>query len=183
MIFFAFISVLMQVLGDLLVWTVQTSDMSISCREVLQQTRSSHITWPCERYSHSAAAWREQTMVVSGGLGQEVLPLRDIWCFSLEQEKWSELQVTGMLPRYAHTSAVCGNQLILIGGVNTLPGNQPGVCVIDLNTASCTEYALPVSEVFHAGHRHCLPCLVEVRMPEEKSQLAVHQCEQNFTFP
>jgi hypothetical protein len=90
--------------------------------------------------------WREQTMVVSGGLGQEVLPLRDIWYFSLEEEKWSKLHVNGMLPRYSHTSAVCGDQLILIGGVNTLPGNQPGVCVIDLNTASCTEYALPVSE-------------------------------------
>ena len=183
MIFIAFITVLMQVLGDLLVWTVQTSDMSISCREVLQQTHSSHITWPCGRFSHSAAAWREQTMVVSGGLGQEVLPLRDIWFFSLEEEKWSELQVTGMLPRYAHTSAVCGDQLILIGGINTLPGNQPGVCVIDLSAASCTEYALPVSEAFHSGHRRCLPCLVEVRMPEEKSQLAVYQYEQNFTFP
>lgn len=133
-----------KVLGDLLVWTVQTSDMSISCREVLQQTHSSHIAWPCARFSHSAAVWHEQTMVVSGGLGQEVLPLRDIWCFSLEEDTWSELHVNGMLPRYSHTSVVCGDQLILIGGVNTLPANQPGVCVVDLNTASCTEYALPV---------------------------------------
>ncbi|PNF35678.1 tRNA wybutosine-synthesizing protein 4 [Cryptotermes secundus] len=128
-----------KVLGDVVVWTVQASDMTVSCKEVLNQK-----DWPRARFSHSASVWRKQTMVVSGGLGQDVLPLRDIWCFSLEGEMWSELRVDGMLPRYSHTSAVCGDKMILIGGVNTLPGSQPGVCVVDLNTASCTEYALPV---------------------------------------
>lgn len=128
-----------KVLGDVVVWTVQASDLSVICREVLRQKG-----WPCARFSHSAAVWRKQTMVVSGGLGQDVLPLRDIWCFSLEDEQWSELHVDGMLPRYSHTSAVCGDKLILVGGVNTLPGSQPGVCVVDLHTASCTEYTLPV---------------------------------------
>lgn len=130
----------MQVLGDVVVWTVEASDVTVSCREVLCQK-----DWPRARFSHSASVWRKQTMVVSGGLGQDVLPLRDIWCFSLEGEMWSELHVDGMLPRYSHTSAVCGDKMILIGGVNTLPGSQPGVCVVDLNTASCTEYTLPVS--------------------------------------
>jgi hypothetical protein len=129
-----------QVLGDVVVWTVQASDNSVSFREVLCQK-----DWPCARFSHSAAVWRKQAMIVSGGLGQDVLPLRDIWCFSLEEEKWSEFHVDGMLPRYSHTSAVCGDKLILVGGVNTLPGSQPGVCVVDLNTTSCTEYTLPVS--------------------------------------
>lgn len=84
-------------------------------------------------------------MVVTGGLGEDMLPHRDIWCFSLEEETWHELDIAGMLPRYCHTSAVCGDHLFLIGGVNTLPGNQPGVCVVDLSAPSCIEYALPVS--------------------------------------
>jgi hypothetical protein len=84
-------------------------------------------------------------MVVTGGLGEDALPLRDIWCFSLEVETWHELHVDGLLPRYSHTSAICEDQLVLIGGVNTLPGNQPGICIVDLNTAFCIEYALPVS--------------------------------------
>lgn len=134
-----------QVLGDVLVWTVQASDVSISCREVPPQRDSPTISWPSARFSHSAAVWHEKTMIVTGGLGEDKLPLRDIWCFSLDEEAWLELGVAGMLPRYSHTSAVCGNQLVLIGGVNTLPGNQPGVCVVNLSTASCTEYALPVS--------------------------------------
>jgi hypothetical protein len=129
-----------QVLGDVVVWTVRASDLSVGCREVPRQK-----DWPSARFSHSAAAWHEQTMVISGGLGQDVLPLSDIWCFSLKEEMWRELRVDGMLPRYSHTSAVYGDRLILIGGVNTLQGRQPGVCVVDVNTASCTEYTLPVS--------------------------------------
>lgn len=128
-----------QVLGDVLIWTIRASDVSINCREVLHQKDG-----PSARFSHSAAVWRKETMVVTGGLDEDMLPLRDIWCFSLKEEAWHELDVAGMLPRYSHTSAICGDQLVLIGGVNTLPGSQPGVCVVDLCTASCTEYALPV---------------------------------------
>ncbi|XP_021940088.1 tRNA wybutosine-synthesizing protein 4-like isoform X2 [Zootermopsis nevadensis] len=127
-----------KVLGDLLVWTIRASDASISCREVPHQRDR-----PSARFSHSAAVWDEKTMVVTGGLGEDMLPHRDIWCFSLEEETWHELDIAGMLPRYCHTSAVCGDHLFLIGGVNTLPGNQPGVCVVDLSAPSCIEYALP----------------------------------------
>ncbi|XP_069677007.1 tRNA wybutosine-synthesizing protein 4-like isoform X2 [Periplaneta americana] len=135
-----------RVLQDLHVWTVNASDLKISCREVTDCSSSSSRSWPSARFSHSAAVWRKSSMVVTGGLGEELMPFNDVWCFSLESETWSKLTVDGMLPRYSHTSAIYEDKLVLIGGVNTLPGNQPGVCVVDLNTTSCCEYTLPMQD-------------------------------------
>ncbi|PSN43970.1 tRNA wybutosine-synthesizing protein 4 [Blattella germanica] len=135
----------MKILHNLLIWMVKSEDASLSWTEV----KDASTSWPSARFSHSATVWQKRTMVVSGGLDKDILPLRDIWYYNTDSTTWQELPVCGILPRYSHTSAVSGDKLILIGGVNTLPGRQPGICVVDLNENSCVEFRLPAQDPEH----------------------------------
>ena len=129
-------------LDDLCIWTVKAGGAELTWTEVEHTPESK---WPCARFSHSAVVWQDRKMIVSGGLSVDVLPLSDIWCYSMDTRTWHQVSVHGMLPRYSHTSSVYGNKLILMGGVNISPRRQPGVCVLNLLTQTCIEYALPVS--------------------------------------
>nr|CAD7413562.1 unnamed protein product [Timema cristinae] len=102
--------------------------------------------WPRARFSHGATPSNCHTrMFVTGGLCQRLTPFCDVWSFDLATEVWHELSVV-MLPRYGHTASVVGGSLILLGGVNTLAGGQPGICVIDVATSACVEYGLPAQD-------------------------------------
>ncbi|KAJ9579233.1 hypothetical protein L9F63_024662, partial [Diploptera punctata] len=91
----------LKVLNDVFIWTVEAKDSKITWREIKSSAES---RWPPARFSHSATVWQDRTMIVSGGLGEDILPLKDIWYYNADSESWQECCVCGILPRYSHTS-------------------------------------------------------------------------------
>lgn len=68
--------------------------------------------------------------------------------WSSKEETWAKLDLVGhLLPRYGHTSHLLDDNLYLVGGMNTLAGQQPGLAKIGLKTLTVTEFSLQVS--FH----------------------------------
>lgn len=53
--------------------------------------------------------------------------------------------------RYAHTSHVVDNTLILIGGAN-YNEQPPGICMINLLTKQAVEFKLPVCFTFYKNN-------------------------------
>lgn len=131
-----------QVLGD--AWKINLNT-DLSKRTVLF-LKETHVK-PCARFSHSAAVMITgsdcDTVLISGGLDDSLKPLNDIWELDMKTEQWKIIDIAGILPRYGHTSHVVNSTLILVGGVNTLTGQQPGICVVDLQRKTCTELQLP----------------------------------------
>ncbi|XP_063236300.1 tRNA wybutosine-synthesizing protein 4-like isoform X2 [Bacillus rossius redtenbacheri] len=128
----------LEVLDDLWVLDVPAGN---SARRVMPVGSA---PWPGARCSHSATAIGASRVVVAGGLGARLSPLSDVWQLDVDAEAWSRHSVV-MLPRYGHTAHCAGGRLVLVGGVGTLAGRQPGVAVIDTAHWTCVEYALPVS--------------------------------------
>ncbi|GLG99637.1 Leucine carboxyl methyltransferase 2 [Gryllus bimaculatus] len=133
-----------EVFGDLWMLTVAAEVGRVTFKKL--EPAGPH---PCGRFAHSAAALTERIgMAVSGGMNQEFNVLGDIWLYDAVEKQWRMLQLIGpeMLPRYSHTSVVYENLLIMVGGVNTLAGSQPGVGVVNLKSRTYTEYALPAQD-------------------------------------
>lgn len=131
-----------QVLGD--AWKINlNADLSKRTVVFLKETDVK----PCARFSHSAAVMSSgsdcDTVLISGGLDDSLKPLNDIWGLDMKTEQWKIIDIAGILTRYGHTSHVVNSTLILVGGVNTLTGQQPGICVVDLQRKMCTEFQLP----------------------------------------
>ncbi|XP_066301529.1 tRNA wybutosine-synthesizing protein 4-like [Branchiostoma lanceolatum] len=105
---------------------------------------------PSPRHSHSCTTWNNQ-VIITGGLCEDLQPSGAVHLATCAPEPqgnvtvvWTELEMTPPLsPRYSHTSHVCGNSLLLVGGVN--PGNHypPGLTVINLVSGMWKEYAFP----------------------------------------
>ncbi|XP_066993126.2 tRNA wybutosine-synthesizing protein 4 [Anabrus simplex] len=138
----------LEVLGDLWFFVLSPDFSSVHYQEI---TANCDV-WPCPRFSHSAALVtpKSHKMAITGGIGSnDFIPLCDIWIFDAVSLTWQQLVPAGpgMLPRYGHTSAVFQEKLILIGGVNTVSGQQPGVCLINMKLKTCVEYALPAQNV------------------------------------
>lgn len=122
--------------------------------------------YPTARFAHSAAALTERMgMAVTGGIDQQFKVRDDVWLFDAVERQWRMLQLEGpgMLPRYSHTSTVYEGLLVLVGGVNTIAGCQPGVGIINLKTRMCTEYALPTQDPERPFlvHNHSMEPLTE----------------------
>ena len=53
--------------------------------------------WPVERWSHAACclgyAGDHIHLLVTGGLGSDDKPLKDVWLFDVSLKKWKEVRV------------------------------------------------------------------------------------------
>lgn len=56
---------------------------------------------PTPRHSHAVVAKGQAQMVLTCGLSAQERPLNDVHSFNIETLAWSELQVSGVLPRYS----------------------------------------------------------------------------------
>lgn len=89
-------------------------------------------------------AWKDK-VILSGGIGENERIHDDILTIDTNNFEIKKLEIKRgvYLKRYAHTSHIIDDVLILIGGVNY--NITPGICFIDLNTLVACEYELPVS--------------------------------------
>ncbi|KAK6634748.1 hypothetical protein RUM43_012150 [Polyplax serrata] len=131
-----------------------SSDLSVldlfQCdRQTIQYTwrtyKKLQKEWPSARMSHSMAACsKTYCFFLSCGINAESLVVfNDIWKWSSKEETWAKLDLVGhLLPRYGHTSHLLDDNLYLVGGMNTLAGQQPGLAKIGLKTLTVTEFSL-----------------------------------------
>ncbi|KAM5179880.1 tRNA wybutosine-synthesizing protein 4 [Mantella aurantiaca] len=99
---------------------------------------------PLHCHSHSSCAWRGAA-VISGGLLQSGLPTGSVHILQprLTHFEWEKLETNPPLtPRYAHTSHVIGDKLLLVGGVWIHRRGVPGLAVVDLNSGQVSEFQL-----------------------------------------
>ncbi|CAH1397407.1 unnamed protein product [Nezara viridula] len=107
------------------------------------------------RFSHSVTGHCNQ-IFITGGLSQEFEPLNDLWSFDISANVWTYYDLN-ILPRYSHTSHYINDWIVLIGGVNYLSENQPGICIINLKDKIYKEFKLPESKETSPVmlHNHC----------------------------
>jgi hypothetical protein len=77
---------------------------------------------------------RGNFLIIHGG--KNIYSLNDTFLFDLVNYQWSKIIISGVdhdsiVPRHGHQSAVCGNQLIIFGGVNN--GNYIGSSMFIIN--------------------------------------------------
>ncbi|XP_073468854.1 tRNA wybutosine-synthesizing protein 4 isoform X1 [Aquarana catesbeiana] len=95
-------------------------------------------------HSHSCSGWKGGA-VISGGLLKSGLPTGSIYILHPRQThfEWEKLETSPPLtPRYAHTSHVIGDRLLLVGGVWIHRRGVPGLAVVDLKTGQVSEFQL-----------------------------------------
>lgn len=71
-------------------------------------------------HSHSSTVWKNNLIVASGGLDENMVPLNTVSVINPNVETFIELEVTPqLLPRYSHSSHIIAdkNILLLVGGV------------------------------------------------------------------
>ncbi|KAK9510319.1 hypothetical protein O3M35_005125 [Rhynocoris fuscipes] len=136
----------LKVLGDLweLIISVDSNGKnSIHWNEL--HTTDSEAPPSC--FSHSAAVENE-TMYISGGLNDNILPLDHLWTYHT-LVGWKKIKtVPSLNPRYGHTSHITPDRkLLLLGGVNINERNQPGLTIICLKSFVVTDYSLMPTEL------------------------------------
>ena len=90
---------------------------------------------PLPRYFHSMSYYKRGNFLIIHG-GKNIYSLNDTFLFDLVNYQWSKIIISGIdhdsiVPRHGHQSAVCGNQLIIFGGVNN--GNYIGSSMFIIN--------------------------------------------------
>lgn len=90
---------------------------------------------PSPRYLHSMSYYKPGNFLIIHG-GKNIYSLNDTFLFDLTNYQWSKILLTGIeqdsiLPRNGHQSVICGNQLIIFGGVNN--GNYIGSSMFVIN--------------------------------------------------
>lgn len=101
---------------------------------------------PNALHSHTCSIWKNQYLVLAGGLLQESIPSQHIYLLDVDSFFFKRLKISGTLyPRYSHTAHIIENHLFLIGGVNHLHFSA-GVAVINLLTGFSQEFNLPVKD-------------------------------------
>ena len=90
---------------------------------------------PLPRYFHSMSYYKQGNFLIIHG-GKNIYSLNDTFLFDLVNYQWSKIIISGVdqdsiVPRHGHQSAVCGNQLIIFGGVNN--GNYIGSSMFIIN--------------------------------------------------
>jgi hypothetical protein len=116
------------------------------------------------RHTHSMCAWKDK-LIISGGIGENEKIFDDILVVDVNtfEIKKLEIKCGAYLKRYAHTSHVIDDVLILIGGVNY--NLTPGICFIDLHALVASEYELPVSYInliFYLNYLVIPKCLTRI---------------------
>ncbi|GAB1601190.1 tRNA wybutosine-synthesizing protein 4-like [Argonauta hians] len=98
---------------------------------------------PDALHSHTCCLWKDNFMVLAGGLKQDLLPSSAVYILDLNTFHWKLLDLSGLLyPRYSHTAHIVGDNLILVGGVN-LEHRAPGVAAVNLVSGHAQEFYLP----------------------------------------
>ena len=90
---------------------------------------------PSPRYFHSMSYYKPGHFLIIHG-GKNINSLKDTFLFDLANYQWNRIVLTGIdesliLPRNGHQSAICGNQLLIFGGVNN--GNYIGSSMFVIN--------------------------------------------------
>ncbi|KFM57358.1 Leucine carboxyl methyltransferase 2, partial [Stegodyphus mimosarum] len=115
---------------------------------------------PSSRHSHSSVAYEKKTVIITGGLSGDETILNSVHAFDAEKCQWSTLQISGLLPRYSHTSHVWENYIILVGGVTSLNGFTLGIGIINLITLMAIEISSPIQDpeypILLCNHCSCI---------------------------
>uniref|UniRef100_A0A3B5ALD7 tRNA wybutosine-synthesizing protein 4 n=1 Tax=Stegastes partitus TaxID=144197 RepID=A0A3B5ALD7_9TELE len=104
---------------------------------------------PEARHSHSACSYKGG-VVVFGGLSRGGAPLGDTVLLKPTERgfSWERLDVQPPpVPRYSQCAHVCGEKLVIVGGVWLHPDGVPGVLIINMETCSSVEFSLDTSSV------------------------------------
>ncbi|XP_018427316.1 PREDICTED: tRNA wybutosine-synthesizing protein 4 [Nanorana parkeri] len=106
-------------------------------------------TAPPRCHSQSSSGWKGAA-VISGGLLESGLPTGSVYILQPRQThfEWEKLETSPPLtPRYAHTSHVIGDKLLLVGGVWIHRRGVPGLAVVDLKTGQVGEFQLDTASL------------------------------------
>nr|DBA32336.1 TPA: hypothetical protein GDO54_000136 [Pyxicephalus adspersus] len=106
-------------------------------------------TAPPQCHSHSSSGWNGAA-VISGGLLESGVPTGSVFILHPLQThfEWEKLETNPPLtPRYAHTSHVIGDKLLLVGGVWIHRRGVPGLAVVDLKTGQVSEFELDTASL------------------------------------
>ncbi|XP_065176236.1 tRNA wybutosine-synthesizing protein 4-like isoform X2 [Sycon ciliatum] len=119
---------------------------------------------PVPRHSHSATSWKDEMIVISGGLdASETLCCDSCWLLDASTSsgtgvRWTELCFDPPLPgRYSHSSHVVDNMLVLVGGVSAA-SSQPSIILANLcsRTWQLLDLQVPTREPLllhnHSSH-------------------------------
>ncbi|XP_070554287.1 tRNA wybutosine-synthesizing protein 4-like isoform X2 [Ptychodera flava] len=103
---------------------------------------------PHARHSHSAVTYKENEVIIAGGLDADLKALNSVHVLhggnSPALWSWEKLNpIPELQPRYSHTSELVGDHLLLLGGVSHLSQIQLGLVMINLRTMALQEYVLP----------------------------------------
>ncbi|XP_077984404.1 tRNA wybutosine-synthesizing protein 4-like [Glandiceps talaboti] len=104
---------------------------------------------PRARHSHSATTYKKSKMIIAGGLDADQKSLNSVYILHCDkiQMSWEKLLLTPeMPPRYAHSSDIYDNILLLLGGVSHMSSRTDGLTLINLQTLVCQNYSLPQLE-------------------------------------
>lgn len=115
---------------------------------------------PSKRSSHSSCAYKDRYMVIVGGEGYPpdfnenqndakyqlkneddddeypCFPKNDIWYFDTEINKWFKLKIVNegeFVPRFAHTSNIYKDILVVFGGLRDYHHSTNDICVLSLD--------------------------------------------------
>ncbi|XP_072030501.1 tRNA wybutosine-synthesizing protein 4-like [Amphiura filiformis] len=108
---------------------------------------------PKPRHSHTMSHWKQNKFIIAGGIACDLRPLPCMYV--LESDSWecSHLHLTPSLTstscRYSHTSHICGDNLMLVGGINPLTSTQPPVVIINLIEGTWRQYTIPAADPEH----------------------------------
>ncbi|CAL1270570.1 unnamed protein product [Larinioides sclopetarius] len=99
---------------------------------------------PSPRHSHSAASLDKRKFYVTGGLSKDERILNSVYVFDVATFSWSELNISGLLPRYSHSSVCYNNAIYLVGGISGFSYGPHSVGMIDLCTNTAYEFELKI---------------------------------------
>ncbi|XP_054713034.1 tRNA wybutosine-synthesizing protein 4-like [Uloborus diversus] len=98
---------------------------------------------PSPRHSHSSVSFDNSKVVIIGGLSEDETILNSVHILDCETNQWSVVTVSGLLPRYSHTSHIWKNNIFLIGGITCDSGSSLGLGIINLTTLKASEFSYP----------------------------------------
>lgn len=105
---------------------------------------------PYPRHSHSLSAC-PGGIVLFGGLDRNHKCVSDLLILHDDDRKsgigfWRGIDWKGPQPvaRYSHRAVCQAHHFLIVGGVWTVPGTPPGVCIINLEAGTFREFPMPV---------------------------------------
>lgn len=101
---------------------------------------------PVPRHSHSAVTYNGKSIIITGGLTEDETILNSVHLFDCDSMEWNIFPVTGLFPRYSHTSHIWKNHLLLVGGITNVENCNLGIGVVNLETLQAFEVSLPAQD-------------------------------------